>query len=183
MIPLPLFFIAQQFAFRNAYFFVVPFLALLATWLLEALSYLDGEKAVLPSRGTDTVLVLALLVFLTPTMAASPLLYSDSGWGDSSDVARQALTQVNNSVNEADADKRVIVDGVPTKIRYHPQRLGQARKVTMLQPHSVRSWLQLQGHKSPVATGRLRSFVTVPENVSATTDHRGRRMVMHIQYS
>lgn len=171
-IPLPLFFVARQFAFRNAYFFVIPFLALLATYLTAGLS----------RRSTDAVLVFAVVVLLVPSIAASPLLYTDSGWGESGDITRQALTQVNRSVSEADANTRVVVVGVPTKIQHNPKRLGQARKVTMLQPHSLRSWLELQGHEDPVAVGELHPFVTAPQSVSVTTDHGNGRLVVRLHY-
>jgi hypothetical protein len=182
-IPLPLFFVARQFAFRNAYFFIVPFLALLATYLTKGLSRLDSRREVgLPQGSTDTVLVVAVVVLLVPSLAASPLLYTDSGWGESGDITRQALTQVNRSVSEADANTRVVVVGVPTKIRYGPKQLGRARKVTMLQPHSLRSWLELQGHENPVAVRGLRPFATAPQNVSATTTHRNGRLVVRLHY-
>ncbi|WP_435078933.1 glycosyltransferase family 39 protein [Halococcus sp. AFM35] len=182
-IPLPLFFVARQFAFRSAYFFVVPFLALLATYLTAGLSRFDSRRETgLPRRSTDAVLVFAVVVLLVPSIAASPLLYTDSGWGESGDITRQALTQVNRSVSEADANTRVVVVGVPTKIQHNPKRLGQARKVTMLQPHSLRSWLELQGHENPVAVGELHPFVTAPQSVSVTTDHGNGRLVVRLHY-
>ena len=179
--PLPLFFTAQQFAFRDAYFFAIPFLALLARYLVEALSRLDSRKAAPSPNGSSTVLVLAVLVLLAPTVAASPLLYSDSGWGDSGNITKQTLTEVNDSVSRANSSTRVIIVGMPTKIKHDPHRLGQARKVTMLQPHSVRAWLQLQGNDNPVTVGSFRSFNTVPQKVSTTT-YRKNRMVVRIHY-
>ena len=174
--PLPLFFLAKQFAFRDAYFFVVPPLALFAICLDSALPGVDDWRA-RSDRDTDALVVVAVLVLLLPSLAASPLLHADSGWGGTSDVTRTALDEIDRSVSEADAGTPVAIAGVPTKLDYHPQRLGRAHKVTMLQPHSVRSWLRLQGHENRVVVGRLHSFHRVPGNVSTKARENGRLLV------
>ncbi|WP_435076100.1 glycosyltransferase family 39 protein [Halococcus sp. AFM35] len=172
--PLPLFFVARQFAFRDAYFFAIPLLALAATYLDGAL---PADWTTLSERNTDALAVVAVVVLLIPSLAASPLLYTDSGWGETSDVTRTALDEIDRSVSEVGPETPVAIAGIPTKLDYHPHRLGQARKVTMLQPHSVRSWLRLQGHDNRVAVGRLQSFNTVPRNVSVRVRENGRLLV------
>lgn len=174
--PLPLFFLARQFAFRDAYFFTIPLLALAATVLDGALPSLDEWRA-RSGRDTDALVVVAVVVLLLPSLAASPLVHTDTGWGATSDVSRSALAEINDSVSGVDADTPVAVAGIPTKLDAHPKRLGQAHKVTMLQPHSVRSWLRLQGHENRVAFGRLQSFETAPRNVSVRTRENGRLLV------
>ena len=178
--PLALFFLATQFAFRDAYFFAIPLLALLATALTDALSRSDGGLAAWSD--TDAVVVLAVVVLLVPTLAASPLLYADSGWGDGGDVTRRALTGVERSMNETGKNERIGVTGIPTRLRHDPKRLGQARKVTMLQPHSLRSWLRLRGHENPVIVGRLQAFDSPPRNVSTATERRKWGTVVRIRY-
>ncbi|WP_049998993.1 glycosyltransferase family 39 protein [Halococcus sediminicola] len=173
--PLPLFFLARQFAFRDAYFFAIPLLALAATYLDGALPSLNEWRLV--GRDTDALVVAAVVVLLLPSLAASPLVHTDTGWGATSDVSRSALAEINDSVSGVDADTPVAVAGIPTKLDAHPKRLGQAHKVTMLQPHSVRSWLRLQGHENRVAFGRLQSFETAPRNVSVRTRENGRLLV------
>ena len=181
-IPLPLFFIAKQFAFRDAYFFVIPFIALLVTCFVEALPPLENVEVFLSDNTADKVLILAVLVLLTPTVAASPLLHSDSGWGSSSNVTNESLSEINDSVTQADKDAQVTVVGMPTRVQHNPRRLGQARKVTMLQPHSVRAWLQLHRTENQVRVSGFRSFNTAPRNVSATTQ-KEKRVIVRLRYS
>lgn len=180
--PMPLFFVARQFAFRDAYFFAIPLLALLATCLVDGLG-LDSQRRAVSWNGTDVLLVLAVLVLLGPSLAASPLLYTDSGWSDGGDITREALTQVERSVETADANARVFVLGAPTRIRHDPRQLGQARKVTMLQPHSVRSWLRLHGHENRVAVRLMGPFDTAPRNVSTTIEKGDRRLIVRLHYN
>ncbi|EMA50252.1 glycosyltransferase family 39 protein [Halococcus thailandensis] len=178
--PLPLFFLAKQFAFRDAYFFAIPLLALAAVCLDAALPAVDGWRT-FSNRDTDALVVVAVLVLLVPSLAASPLLYADSGWGETGDVTRSALDEIDRSVSEVDAGTPVAIAGVPTKIDYRPQRLGRAHKVTMLQPHSVRSWLRLQGHDNRVTFGRLQSFHSVPGTVSTKT-RENERLLIWLRY-
>jgi hypothetical protein len=176
--PLPLFFLARQFAFRDAYLFAVPLLALAATYLDGAL---PADLTRFAERNTDALVVVAVVILLVPSLAASPLLYTDSGWGETGDVSQTALAEINRSVSATDSGTPVAIAGIPARLDYQPTRLGRARKVTMLQPHSVQSWLRLQGHDNRIAASRLQSFDTVPRNVSVTTAENG-RLVIRLRY-
>ena len=182
VIPLPLFFIAKQFAFRDAYFFVIPFIALAVTCFVEALPHLENLQTIPFNNTADRVLILAVLVLLIPTVAASPLLHNDSGWGSSSDVTNESLFEINNSVAQANESTPVTVIGMPTRVQHNPRRLGQARKVTMLQPHSVRAWSRLHGMGNKIKVGGFRSFDTAPQNVSSTT-YKRKQVVVRLRYS
>jgi hypothetical protein len=176
--PLPLIFVARQFAFRDAYFFAIPLLALAATYLDGAL---PADVTGFTERNTDALVVVAVVVLLAPSLAASPILYTDSGWGETGDVSQTALAEINRSVSATDGGTPVAIAGIPARLDYQPTRLGRARKVTMLQPHSVQSWLRLQGHDNRIVASRLQTFDTVPRNVSAMTAEDG-RLVIRLRY-
>ena len=180
-IPLPLFFIGKEFLFRSAYFFVVPLLALLATYLVNAVALFEKGR-VRRWAGADAALVLVILVLLIPSLVASPLLYTDSGWDAAGDVTEQTLTGVDAEVAEIDGNTPVVVEGVPYRIWYHPKRLGEARERTVLHPFAVRSYLHLRGHENPVTVKRIRSFRTAPHIVSTTANSEGGVLVVSVRY-
>jgi hypothetical protein len=182
VIPLPLFFIGKEFLFRSAYFFVIPLIALLATYIVKFLTLL-AEKRAEVSGGTDAAFALAALALLLPSLAASPLLYTDSGWNAAGDITKQTLTGVDNRVAGTDGNTRVVVEGVPYRIRYHPKRLGEARERLLLHPFSVRSWLHLNGYEKPVTVRQMRSFRTAPHDVSMTVNQAGGGLIVHIHYN
>jgi hypothetical protein len=182
VIPVPVFLIGKEFMFRSAYFFVIPFIALLATYLVKFLTLLTEGRVGL-SAGTDAAFALIALVLLVPSLAASPLLYTDSGWDAAGDITKQTLTGVNDEVTEVNETTRVVVKGIPYRIRYHPTHLGEAREVTMLHPLSVQSWLHLKGHERSVAVRGRRSFRSAPHAVSLTTNRDGGTLIIHIQYA
>jgi hypothetical protein len=182
VIPLPLFLIGKEFTFRSAYFFVIPFIALLATYIVKFLTLLMEGRVSL-SAGADAACVLIALVLLVPSLAASPLLYTDSGWDAAGDITKQTLTGITDEVTEVNGTTRVVVEDIPYRIRYHPKHLGEAREVTMLHPLSVQSWLRLRGHEGSVAVRGTRSFRNAPPAVSLTTNRDGGTLISHIRYA
>jgi hypothetical protein len=181
VIPLPLFFIGKEFLFRSAYFFVIPLLALLATYLTKFLTLLTENRAEV--SGTDAAFALAALALLLPSLAASPLLYTDSGWDGVGDVMNQTMTGVDNRMTETDGTPRVVIEGVPLRVRFHPKHLGEARERTILHPFSVQSWLRLHGHENPVTVRQLRSFRTAPHDTSTTATRREGTLFIDIHYN
>ena len=97
-------------------------------------------------------------------------------------VTNESLSEINDSVTQANKDAQVTVVGMPTRVQHNPRRLGQARKVTMLQPHSVRAWLKLHEMENQVRVGGFRSFNATPRNVSATTQ-KEKRVIVRLRYS
>ncbi len=181
VIPLPLFFIGKEFLFRSAYFFVIPLLALLATYLTKFLTLLTENRAEV--SGTDAAFALAALALLLPSLAASPLLYTHSGWDSVGSVTNQTMTGVDNRVTEANGNPRVVIEGIPLRIQYHPKHLGEARERTLLHPFSVQAWLRLHGHENPVTVRQMRSFRTAPHAASTTATRRDSTLLINIHYS
>lgn len=181
VIPLPLFFIGKEFLFRSAYFFVIPLLALLATYLTKFLTLLTENRAEV--SGMDAAFALAALALLLPSLATSPLLYTHSGWDSVGSVTNQTMTGVDNQVTGTNGNPRVVIEGVPLRIQYHPKRLGEARERTILHPFSVQAWLRLHGHKNPVTIRQMRAFRTAPHAASTTATRRDSTLLINIHYS
>lgn len=190
VLPVPLFFVGGQFAFWSAYFFVVPFVTLLSLYLVEmadALPLGDARSVAAAIERTPdrnrTALALVALLLLVPSVAASPLLYTDSGWGAVGETSKQTLTSIDERVAAADGNTHVLVNGVATSIKHNPKKLGQGRELMVLQPYTVRSWMRLQGQENPVTMGKLWFFYTPPKSVStdtSTTDDG--TLVIQIKY-
>ena len=182
VIPLPLFLIGKEFVYRSAYFFVIPLLALLATYLVNILQLFEKERVSL-GIGSDTALALAILVLLIPTLAASPLLYTDSGWEAVGDITKQTLSGVDNEVTKVNETTRVVIENIPYRAQYHPKHLGKARERTALHPFSVQSWLRLHGHENPVTVKQTRSFRTFPKDISVTSKRVDGELLVRTHYT
>jgi hypothetical protein len=182
VIPVPLFFVGKEFMFRSAYFFVIPLLTLLVTYLMKVITLFEEGRISL-SAGPDAAFALAVLVVLVPALAASPLLYTNSGWDTVGDITQQTLTGVENDVTEVNGTTRVVIENVPFQVQYHPKHLGEARERTMLHPFSVRSWLRLHGHEGSVTVRRTRFFRTAPREVSTSTNRDDGTLIVHVRYT
>jgi hypothetical protein len=182
VIPVPLFLVGKEFKFRSAYFFVIPLLTLLVTYLMKVVTLFEEDRVSL-SAGADAAFALAVLVLLVPSLAASPLLYANSGWDTAGDITQQTLTGVENDVTGINGTTRVVIEDVPYQVQYHPKHLGEARERTMLHPFSVRSWLRLHGHEGSVTVRRTRFFRTAPHTVSTPTNREDGTLIIHVQYT
>lgn len=193
-LPVPLFVLSGKYTFRSGYFFVVPFVALLARYLVGRWDAASGSRGSSggPRGSADrprgprrdrvrVALALAALVLVIPSLAASPLLHDDTGWEAVGESNRVTLEAVEREAAAVDGDP-VVVRGLAFTVDHEPKRLGQARERKVLRPYTVETWLRLRGVESPVTGGEPRHLDDLPPRTWTTTSTENGTRVISVHY-
>ena len=160
------------FAIQNAYGPVIPVLAALSLVVLTALGRArDAFRSEEVRLDANAVLVVFVAVLLVPTIAASPLVSANDGWGAAGELNRQSLHAVSDELDGAPDAGVVYIVGFPNGFDASSIPDPHARWVTPLRAYSIEAWLAMQDppRDTEIRLVQSRTVGTVPDQLQFRT--------------
>jgi hypothetical protein len=154
-LPLALFLGILTFAHRSMYIPAIPFSAMVAYPLIQAVrsrrrslgspsTQLQPVGSVLRIRGRARIaMAVASSGLCLSLIAYSPLVRGSPDWVDSSRISALFLNKLANAINTLPVDCCLNLHNLPDRILGHQSQAAHSKEVAYLQDYSIKSWINL----------------------------------------
>ena len=172
------------FGIRNAYFAVIPTMAILSLLLMPSLrgAWDTAQQVVADHERFSLSIIIninvvragAILLLVLPVVASSPAFHTSIGWQVAGKLNHQSLFGLQTALENSPNEPFTYIANFPSGFDEQQRPYPHTYSVTPLRQYSIEAWLELQGQTpdTEVRFVRKTNVSTVPENLSFRTEDR-----------